>query len=31
MNLKEGTMNITKGNPRQNPKYYQFKLDKKAI
>jgi len=31
MNLKEGTMNITKGNPRQNPKYYEFKLDKKEM
>jgi hypothetical protein len=29
MNLKERTMNITKGNPRQNPKFYEFKLDKK--
>ncbi len=29
MNLKQGTMNITKGNPRQNPKFYEYKLDKK--
>ncbi len=29
MNLKERTMNITKGNPRQNPTFYEFKLDKK--
>ncbi|CAF3881212.1 unnamed protein product [Rotaria sp. Silwood2] len=28
MNLKERTMNITKGSPRQYPKFHQFKLDK---
>jgi hypothetical protein len=31
MNLKERTMNITKGNPRQNPKLHEFKLDKKEM
>ncbi|CAF0761524.1 unnamed protein product [Rotaria sordida] len=29
MNLKERTMNITKGNPRQYPNFHQYKLDKK--
>ncbi len=29
MNLKEGTMNITKGNPRYNSKFYEYKLEKK--
>jgi hypothetical protein len=31
MDLKEKTMNITKGNPRQNPKLHEFKLDKKEM
>ncbi len=31
MNLKEKTMNITKGNPRQYPKFYEFKLDQKEM
>jgi hypothetical protein len=31
MNLKERTMNITKGNPRQYPKFYEYKLDKNKI
>ena len=26
MNLKEGIMNITKGNPRQNPEFYQYQI-----
>ncbi|CAF0892694.1 unnamed protein product [Adineta ricciae] len=30
MNLKERTMNITKGNPRNNPKFYEFKLNQSA-
>lgn len=29
MNLKERTMNITKGNPRDNTKFNEYKLDKK--
>ncbi|UJR30533.1 hypothetical protein I4U23_018062 [Adineta vaga] len=29
MNLKERTMNITKGNPRNHPKFYEFKLNQK--
>ncbi len=31
MNLKQGTMNITKGNPRQNTKFYEYKLDKNEL
>ncbi|CAF4383022.1 unnamed protein product, partial [Adineta steineri] len=31
MNLKERTMNITKGNPRQNQKLYEFQLDEKDM
>lgn len=31
MNLKERTMNITKGNPRQNQEFIQYKIDKNCI
>lgn len=31
MNLKEGTMNITKGNPRQHPKFYEYQIDREEM